>query len=233
MAQIAAAVYARDQLFIIAHPMSPGDPGCTGCAWRYGAMMPGNAQLVEIWNGPWAGDSNNELALALWYDWLNQGRRLVATAGSDTHSGQDYAARPGFSVIYAGELSEHALLQALRAGHLYLSAGPEVSFAARSDRGDQWLMGDTIGEPVTLQIAWSACPPGATCRLIANGMVLHQWQAETTGEATWPLAPDQANWVLLEVRAAGGEMLAITNPIFCGDSEPVSKDKICIARRTA
>ena len=62
MAKIAATAYTQDQVYIIAHPMSPGDPGCTGCAWRYGAMMPGSARLVEIWNGPWAGDSNNELA---------------------------------------------------------------------------------------------------------------------------------------------------------------------------
>ena len=56
------------------------------------------------------------------YDWLNQGQRLVATAGSDTHGSQDYTAGPGFSVIFAEELTERALFNALRLGHLYLSA---------------------------------------------------------------------------------------------------------------
>ena len=93
MARIAAAAYASDQAFIIAHPLAAGDPDCTGCAWRFGEMMPGNARLVEIWNGPWHGDSHNEAALALWYDWLNQGLRLAATAGSDTHGRHDYATR--------------------------------------------------------------------------------------------------------------------------------------------
>ena len=59
-------------------------------------MMPGDARVVEVWNGPWGCDSNNEKALTLWYDWLNQGLRLAATAGTDTHGRHAYAARPGF-----------------------------------------------------------------------------------------------------------------------------------------
>ena len=139
MARIAAAAYASDQVFIIAHPLSAGDPGCTGCAWRFGEMMPGNARLVEIWNGPWRGDSHNEATLALWYDWLNQGLRLAATAGSDTHSRHSYAARPGFNVIYAESLTEPALLSGLRAGRLYLSAGPQLAFEAEDGRGAHWM----------------------------------------------------------------------------------------------
>jgi hypothetical protein len=66
MARIAADTYARDQVFIIAHPQAIGDPYCTGCTWRFGEMMPGSARHLEIWNGPWQADSNNEAALALW-----------------------------------------------------------------------------------------------------------------------------------------------------------------------
>ena len=86
MERIATAAYTSNQVFIIAHPLSDGEPGCTGCAWRFGDMMPGSARLLEIWNGPWHGSSNNEQTLALWYDWLNQGLRLAATAGTDVHS---------------------------------------------------------------------------------------------------------------------------------------------------
>jgi len=217
MARIATETYARDELFIIAHPQSVGDPACTGCAWRYGEMMPGDAQLVEIWNGPWGGDSNNEQALSLWYDWLNQGLRLVATAGTDTHSVRDYSASPGFSVIYAEALSEAALLRALREGHLYLSAGPQIVFQARSESGEAWIMGDTVAQPVTFTVAWADCPADAQIRLIANGRLLDHWVAGTHGEREWNMAPHEAHWVVVEVRGGDGKLIAITNPIYLDD----------------
>ena len=214
IARIAAATYANDYIFIIAHPLSRGDPACTGCSWRYGEMMPGNAQLVEIWNGSWDGDSNNEAALALWYDWLNQGLRLVATAGTDTHNVQNYADKPGFNAVYADDLSEVAILNALRAGHVYLSAGPQIAFQARNERDEKWISGDTVALPVTFSIIWANCPADAQIRVIANGRLLDQQTAEARGEYAWNMTPDQADWVLVEVRSSTGELLAITNPIF-------------------
>jgi hypothetical protein len=221
MARIAAEAYASSQVFIIAHPASIGDPDCTGCTWRFGDMMPGAARLVEIWNGPWRGDSNNEAALALWYDWLNQGLRVIATAGTDSHSSRDYAARPGFSVIYGEELSEAALLKALLAGHLYLSSGPRVTFAAHGDRGRSWISGDTIDQAVTLAIGWDGCPPDAQVRLLANGRLLDQRLGGAHGQYAWDLAPDQADWVIMEIRGGDGELLAIANPIFVQARAPV------------
>ncbi|MBN1873139.1 MAG: PHP domain-containing protein [Anaerolineae bacterium] len=216
MACIAAATYTDAQLFVIAHPQSPGDPGCTGCAWRYGGMMPGNARLVEVWNGPWAGDSNNAASLALWYDWLNQGIRLVATAGTDTHGGEmdPDTVKPGFNVIYAESLSEAALLDALRAGHLYLSSGPQLAFQARDERGKTWMMGDSVTQPVMFTVTWTECPPDASLRLIVNGRLMQAWQTETRGTYSWPMTPDMAHWVSVEVRDTSGELLALTNPIF-------------------
>lgn len=214
MARIAEATYASNQLFIIAHPMSAGDPGCTGCRWRYGDMMPGNARLVEIWNGPWAGDSNNEEALSLWYDWLNQGLRLVATAGSDTHSSRDYGLKPGFSVIFADALTEAALLDGIRAGHLYLSSGPELQLRAHDDSGARHLCGDTLRRPATVALSWANGVAEAQLRLIVNGRLLQQHTVGAQGTLTWAVTPEQADWVVVEMRGSDGVMLAITNPIF-------------------
>ena len=214
MPRLAAAAYANEQVFIIAHPQAVGDPACTGCNWRFGEMMPGNARLVEIWNGPWDCDSNNEAALSLWYDWLNQGRRLTATAGTDTHSAQDYTTRSGFNVVYAEALTEAALFKALLAGHLYLSAGPQLTFEARAASGQTWISGDTVTQPVTVAIAWANCPPTARLRLLANGRLLHQQPAGGQGNYEQPMSPDQADWLVVEIRGENGHMLAITNPIF-------------------
>ncbi len=214
MGRIAADIGAGGQVFIIAHPESAGDPGCTGCKWRFGDMMPGNARLVEIWNGPWDGDSGNEAALALWYDWLNQGLRLAATAGTDTHGGRDYARPHGFNVVYAEALEESALLTALRAGHLYLSAGPRLSFQAQGEDGRTVMMGDAVLGPANLVAEWAGCPADARMRLIANGRLYDQRPAADQGSRVWPIAPDLADWVVAEIRDGKGAMLAVTNPIY-------------------
>jgi hypothetical protein len=214
MARVAAATYAQGQVFVIAHPLGDGDPGCTGCAWRFGAMMPGNARAVEIWNGPWECDSNNERTLALWYDWLNQGLRLAGTAGSDAHSPHHYTVSTGFSVIYAEALSETALLEGVLAGRLYLSSGPQLTFQAQDDDGHTWMIGDTVTQPATFTVCWRACPPDAAVRVMVNGRLLHALPAAVEGAYTWSLSPAEANWVTVEIRDKSGLMLAVTNPIF-------------------
>lgn len=246
MAHIAARSHALDRLFIIAHPMADGDPGCTGCAWRFGDMMPDNARLVEIWNGPWDCDSNNEAALSLWYDWLNQGMRLVATAGSDYH-GEPFAregeggvsgggAMPaawtnvGFSVVYAEALTEAALLAAIGAGHLYLSAGPVLDFEAHDPQGKRWIIGDTLPEgvtgPVDFTLSWTSCPPGADIRVVVNGRPLRTMPAHSAGEYRWQMRHEDADWVVVEIRDSRGQMLAITNPIFLSEA-PVASTSAC------
>ncbi len=215
MARIASETYAKEQVFIIAHPCAIGDPECTGCKWVYLDMMPGTSHLVEIWNTTWESESHNEQALALWYSWLNQGLRLVATAGTDTHSNEDYARKPGFCHIYVQEFSERGILQALRAGHLYVSAGPHVTLTARSGDGDELMMGDLFtGDVATLRLQWSDCPADAQVRVITDGKPLLEWAANSAGQRDWTLIADQVHWCVVEVRSADGEMLAVTNPIF-------------------
>jgi hypothetical protein len=214
MAKIADRADREGAVFIIAHPLAEGDPGCTGCAWRFGDMMPGNARFVEIWNGPWQGDSHNEDALALWYDWLNQGLRIVATAGTDVHGKVPAGVTPGFNVIYADALSEAALLDGLRAGHLYLSGGPEILLAAEDGRGERAIMGDTIRQPATFRVTWTAMPEGGEVRVLANGRQLTALPAGASGEHRWMMSPKEAEWVVAEARGEDGSLLAVTNPIF-------------------
>jgi hypothetical protein len=215
MPDIATEVTQAGGLFVIAHPGSVGDPICTGCAWRYADMMPGPARAVEVWNGPWDGDSGNEGSLALWYDWLNEGCRMVATAGTDAHSFEP-ALEVGFSVVYAEALAEAAILEGIRRGHLYLSAGPKLTFSARTAEGSHALMGDALpaGAAAEVTAGWEGCPSGARLRLVADGRPLVEWEAEGGGSRALRLSPGQARWCLLEVRDARGRMLALTNPIF-------------------
>ncbi|CAN5681065.1 CehA/McbA family metallohydrolase [soil metagenome] len=215
MPNIATATYAKEQVFIIAHPCAIGDPECTGCKWVYLDMMPGTSHLVEIWNTTWESDSHNEQALMLWYSWLNQGLRMVATAGTDTHGNDDYAHKPGFCHIYVQEFSERGILKALRAGHLYLSNGPRLTLTAQGGGSGELMMGDLfVGDVARLALHWSDCPADAQARVIADGKPLIQWVANSGGQRDWTLIAGQVQWCVVEVRSAEGAILAVTNPIF-------------------
>jgi len=214
--EAARAVAAAGGLFVIAHPGSVGDPSCTGCDWRYLDMMPGPVRVVEVWNGPWDNDdSGNERSLAIWYDWLNQGHRLVATAWSDAHSPRHYTAGPGFNVVHADSLAQDAILQAVARGHLYLSAGPRLEIIGCTPAGQQVMMGDGLsGARAEISARWEGCPRGARLRLIVDGKPLTEWRSSACSEQVWTLTPGQARWCLVEMRDSRGRMLALTNQIF-------------------
>jgi hypothetical protein len=224
MAQLAEHVAADGLLFIIAHPRSAGDPGCTGCAWLYGDVWPGPARFVEVWNGPWDGDSGNEGNLALWYQWLNEGRHMIATAGTDSHGPHDDTHALGYPVVYAETLSEAGVLDAIRRGHLYLSSGPQLRLTATGADGALAMMGDVVaGQQVTVHAAWDACPPGVTLRLIVNGVVYEAWLAGNTGSRAWMLDTGHDHWCSLELRGPAGEILALTNPVFLEVPSPIAQ----------
>lgn len=228
MAALASRISAAGELYVIAHPRTEGDPYCTGCRWLYPAMMPGPARLVEVWNGAWFGHparqrDRNEAALRLWYRWLNQGHRMVATAGTDVHGpGRQYQSdSTGFSVVYADQLSEVAILHAVAAGHLYLSAGPTLSFTAHCATGEQSMMGDSLdarheSATMSLSVSWDGVPEAASLRLIADGKQREAVPIAAAGSREWTLtgAGPGARWYAVEVRARDGAMLALTNPIF-------------------
>jgi hypothetical protein len=214
MQDIAAEVEAAGGLFVIAHPMSEGDPICTGCDWRYDDMLPGSARIVEVWNGgQWA--DYNERSLALWYSWLNQGHCIVATAGTDAHGPSPAALQPGFNVVYAEALSEAAILQAISLGHLYLSSGPKLKISATTADGACAMMGDLLrGQSAEVTVRWDGAPDESCLRLVADGTPQAEFPAMFTGQQTWQVSPERATWYVAELRDKDGTMLALTNPIF-------------------
>jgi len=218
MPMLAQAVMDAGALFIIAHPMAIGDPYCTGCSWSHPDMMPGNARIVEIWNYLWHQDSNNEQAVGLWYTWLNQGYRMVATRGTDIHGPIVNAPdNLGFNVVYAEALSEDAILDAIRRGHLYLSASPTLELTASNRDGQTAMMGDLIaGESVEVRFAWSNALPGDRLKVIVSGACVDHMPIAAEGVFTRTLNYPDAKWCVFEIRAADDAMRAITNPIFLG-----------------
>lgn len=217
MADIEKEARQSGGLFIIAHPMADGDPKCTGCNWLYPQAMPGAARVVEVWNTEWLSESNNEECLKLVYTWLNQGYRIVMTAGTDNHGGRPEQRELGFNVVYADDLSEAEILQGVRAGHLYLSAGPALILEGSA--GDQQArMGDVLNrapnERIQLTACWDACPVGTQLELIMDGEVKECFPVQPSATRTWEIQNDQTHWGLITLRNPQGKMLALTNPIY-------------------
>jgi hypothetical protein len=211
---LAQQVLDAGSFFVIAHPMAVGDPECCGCHWEHLNMMPGNAPAVEIWNGWWA--DYNEQGLQLYYGWLNDGHHLVATSGTDIHGRppENAVGRAAANVVYADEFSEAGILNGVRQGHSYISAGPELLLNARTEYGAQAMMGDALPDETALVTArWDRVPDNTMLRLVVNGKIFAEQPSSPTGEATWTLERGTAAWCTLELRDAHG-LWAVTNPIF-------------------
>jgi hypothetical protein len=214
--RIMQQVIDRNEMLIIAHPMSPDEPFCSGCMWLFEDARPGVALGVEIWNGyDW--HPFNEDGLQQYYAWLNLGYRLVATAGSDNHGPAPIAegGYSGYNVVYAEQLSEAAILAAVRQGHSYVSVGAELLLNAKTESGATAMMGDSLpAETVTLSAQWKDVAEGGVLRLIVDGAEKESQSASVTGEANWTLPGGSAKWCTVELRDAEGRLWAVTNPIF-------------------
>ncbi len=217
IADLKAEIEAAGGLFVIAHPACPGDPICTGCHWEYQDLMPGTAGLVEVWNEQYGSGSNNEGSVELWYQWLNRGHRLYATVGTDIHGPADPSLEFAFDVVYAQELTEGAILDAVRRGHHYLSSGPRLTFTGLSASGATAMIGDTLpNEPCQITAQWSNCRAGDCLRFVVDGQVKDERAVEADGEHSWALEDGPNRWCLVEVRDEKGNLRALTNPIFVG-----------------
>jgi hypothetical protein len=216
MPQIAERVIAGGAVFVIAHPMSEGDPGCTGCRWEYADMQPGPAGAVEIWNGgPWS--DYNEQGLALYRRWLAEGHRIVATAGSDIHGLYDSGQQVGLNHVDADDLSEAAILAAVGAGRNYLSSGPTLILSAAGPDGETIGMGGTLRSPSPVTAEWVCGETQLVLNFVGPSGILasHDIASASRGRADLPEPP--SGFVMAELRDREGRVHAVTNPIFIAD----------------
>ena len=212
MPMLAAQIMGQGALFVMAHPMSPGDPSCTGCRWEYPDMLPGNAHLIEIWNGgPWS--DYNEEGLAMFRHWLTLGHRLLATAGSDIHGPEGCRGQIGFNHVEAEGLSEAAILRAVAAGRNFLSSGPRLMLTAESPDGSKAAMGDTVPRGANFQADWQSEHQALELNFTdATGS--RKSQRVAAGETGVAGLSGAEGFVMAELRDARGILHAVTNPIF-------------------
>ena len=222
MQRVLEFVHERGGLFSLNHPKR-------GYPWEYGGVR--GYRVTEAWQGPWR--FFNSESLDFWERRLLDHERVVAVGGSDCHSiGPAVFIHPWTLgdpctwVYVRGPLDEAGILDAVRAGHVFISENPTGPFleltATCGDRS--YLMGDAIeateGTPVRFRLSYRG-PSEKKLRLLRNGELWQEVVAdreETSLEFELPL--EEPGYVRAEVmgfrgRPERGEVVhALTNPIY-------------------
>ncbi|MDT0471036.1 CehA/McbA family metallohydrolase [Streptomyces sp. DSM 41014] len=214
-------------LVVPAHPHAT----CVGCGWKFGF---GEADAVEVWNGPFTAD--DEVTLAAWDNLLvaaaRGGRRewLPAMGGSDAHRDPDVVGLPQ-TVVLADDLTRRAIQDGIRAGRSYVAESKDVSlsFTATGGRGLRAGIGERLpvapDAPVTVRLDVRGAP-GCVPRLVTDEGVLltgDPLPADGAGTLEWRTTAAYAAYVRAEVRhpqavpQLPGAPAAFTNPIFLGE----------------
>lgn len=208
---------ARDQgaLISVNHPKEMGPP------WTFG--MEADFDCFEVWQLAWF--MFNDQALALWDRLLREGHRLAAVGGSDYHqepfTGEVGALSLGTPCtwVYAQELSAQGILSAVRAGHVFISHGPEgprLDLSAEA-AGQLGRMGDEMKLSVGSEVHVRCRVDGATGDRLLIRCPQAGFETEIEEEDyqfAWTLRVEEDSFVRMEVIREGGEMRALSNPIY-------------------
>jgi hypothetical protein len=166
--------------------------------------------------------------IAFWEQRLNDGFRVTAVGGSDDHNagtGQRHHVGMPATVVFAKELSEPAILDGIRAGHVFVKtqgpAGPSITFSAEAN-GHAAILGDNLaaisGEAVKFTVAVSGANDVAI-EIIADGKALPRFGSKQSQTEFTVTSDGQRHWYRVNVRSRDGRLLALTNPIYINFSK--------------
>jgi hypothetical protein len=211
-------------LVSINHPVRPSGEQCMGCGWEQATDMR-LVQAIEAVNG---GDADTRWSgIPFWSGQLRHGLRITAIGGSDKHHADHADGPPGApaTVVYARELSQLAVLDAIRAGHVF------VDVAGSGDRllelsaqaGDAHaMMGDALAAPAGVPVRFEvhvAHAAGARVEVLVDGTpaaLLEQARVESADSHRgfeWP-SDGKPHGLRVDVRDGQGKLILLGNPIY-------------------
>jgi hypothetical protein len=230
------AVERQHGLFVINHPALPSNEACMGCGWTAKGTDYARVAAVEVVNGGAAAAQGGVAdgpfsGVPFWEARLNEGHRPTATGGSDSHKPDGDPAKPAAvgsptTVVYAENLSERAILDAISAGHVFVdvegTADRMLELTAACGAGSA-IMGEILAAPEGADVAFTVRVrklAGARIDVVMDGR-----RAVALGEAvidgddaslSFTLPGDGArHWLRADVRSAdGARTLMIGNPIY-------------------
>ena len=225
------------------HPFSTGGMGFNNYQglWDYIDMF----DTIEIWNGyfepcgyiPPEGKFNqNRQSMLTWFDYLNEGKKLFATAGTDIHSikgyfnpnlyaaydkayekalkqaGQ-YAGMPTtYAYIPDGVVNSDTVLQAVKQGNSFITNGPLV-FA--DINGKTYGQTAAAGEGSALDVELFCRERLKTLNIYKNGEIIKTVPLDGQNYDNSISLDGMAagDWIVIEVYGEG-VYYAVSNPIF-------------------
>jgi hypothetical protein len=211
----------------INHPGLPSGEICMGCGWTAPNTDYRLVTAIEVVNGDIREGPGS--GVSLWQEQLNKGFRLTGIGGSDNHDAdippdaRSAIGRPT-TVIHAQELSEHAILDAIRAGHVFIDTegtkDRTLEFEARIATTSV-SMGDSIAAPAGGTIHFTVrmiALQGAYPEIIQDGQSTAFLDKSPSGAdetKRFDYGSDgRRHWFRVNVRSADGSLLIAGNPIY-------------------
>ncbi|MBW8351842.1 CehA/McbA family metallohydrolase [Bacillus sp. IITD106] len=215
---------------------SVNHPFLSPWAWQFADIPLSMIDSIEIWNDPTYKDNPiaTEHALNFWSNVWNEGYKITGIGGSDSHllPHESYTDEGPPSLIgdpathvRAQNLSASAILKGVKQGKVFVSRGPFIDFSVSV--GNQTCK---IGEELTAALEQNDYSGTCTVTLencnedtfiywIENGeVVLKEKGVRSNYTINWK---DKGyRWLRVDVRSADGELLAFTNPNYCGNKTP-------------
>jgi hypothetical protein len=213
----------------INHPLSPSGEICLGCGWK--PSTPVDMHLltgVEAVNG---GSEQHGLSdLPFWNQQLNRGCRLTGIGGSDNHRPMQPLDQIGSigsptTVVYATELATPAILDGIRAGHVFIDvAGTHDRLLEVTARDGARVVeaGDLLDSPPGETVEFKAhvlAAAGGTIHWIEDGQQVVPAIGATilTADATQTLpwmSDGRRHWIRVQVAGPDEKLWLIGNPIY-------------------
>ena len=203
---VAAQVHKDGGLVSINHPFET----CLACNW---SLDWDHNQAIELWNGPW--DPPDDHTVAFWQENLVAGKRMTAVGGSDAHRPPDVTALPT-TVVFSDGWNQHAVLDAIRQGFVYIVQGPGMSMGLTIEvDGRSHHIGQTVsakksaGAKAELELV--GFDGMKACWVTDKGYVKN---VTIKGDETLTFKVDDIKFLRAEVRDTDGSGLGFTNPLF-------------------
>ena len=213
----------------INHPASPSGENCMGCGWT--PSTPVDMRLltgVEVVNG---GEEKYGISdLAFWNERLNEGCRLTGIGGSDNHRPMQPLDQVGSigsptTVVYATELSEPAILDGIRAGHVFIDVAgthDRILEVSAVDGSETAHAGDTLsaarGENIDFEAQLTAAASG-TVHWIEDGEEITPSSSGKMSAAdqrfalSW-VSDGLRHWFRAQATGPDGKLWLLGNPIY-------------------
>lgn len=188
-----------------------------GCDWRFDYEL---MDAVEVWNGPWTWE--DEAAVQTWDRMLREGQYLPAVGASDAHDYKDEIGLPQ-TVVRAPRLGKDVVLAGLVGGHSYIVESKDITVDIKAVSGSHEVIpGERLerppNAPVEVQLTIRGAPGSEVTFHTQDSIVKTDSVSDTRQRITYETTAKASEFVRVELRNGNEDMMALTNPIFLGQT---------------